>query len=502
MQHHEQQRVPRIGVGGHQLTEEQEHIVSLPPDRTRKWMAFAGCAKTSTAIEYANAHRERALYLAFNAGIAAEADGRFPDHVDVFTAHAYARRMMNVQPHSHRLVKKLWPNSLDPVAGMIRPIARMTDLSVRRNILSSVNRWLMSNDAELQMDHLKGFPYALKGSVLSMVRAIANRMVAFEDSGMSFTHDMYLKAFALRGKISDRYSYVFVDEAQDLNPVLIGILKRSELPLVIIGDPFQSIYGFRGAVQAMDHFEAETLPLSKSFRFGPEIAAVANFMLKQSLSPPDSPLVGFERRRSHVQEYQGTFKGRATILSRTNMRLFESLVQNKHPFHVIGGIDEMIAQVEAGVGLWKAEIESKPAPKTVNQLVQRHKTWTDLKESAEMDDDPELVRLVNIVDRYGATLPEILEDLRERHRPSEEEARFVVATAHKAKGLEWNQVVVMDDFLTPFQLRARLSKKRMKPQDYDQEINLLYVTLTRAIETLSISPNLYDEIASGIGLTR
>lgn len=497
-----QTNTPRVGVSGHPLTEEQELIVSRPPTRTQKWMAFAGCAKTTTAVEYTNVHPERALYLAFNSSIANDAKGRFPDHVDVFTAHAYAYRAMNVERYRDRHVNRIREEMLDPASGMIRTLSRMTDKAVRRAIVLSMNEWLKSDDEQLMHHHLKGFPYAVKMSALSMARAVADRIVSFEDSGLPFTHDVYLKAFALRGRIADKYEYVIVDEAQDLNPVLIGIAKRSGLPLIIIGDPFQSIYGFRGAVQAMDEFTGPISTLSKSFRFGPEIAAVANFMLKQNTNRPDTPLMGFERKTSVVREYQGSFKGRATILSRTNLRLFESLVENSCTFHVVGGIDDMVQQVEAGYGLWKAEREGRPAPNTFNAIVKRHKTWTDLKESSELDEEPELVRLVNIVEQYGDRVPDILVDLIERHTPDEDEARIIVSTAHKAKGREWDHVIVLDDFVTPLALRARLAKKRMKEADYNQEINLLYVTLTRAIGTLSISQPLYDEIAAGIGLLR
>src|SRR3546814_2631239 len=72
----------RIGVNGHPLTREQEEILAQPPTRTRKWMAFAGCAKTTTSVEYAHAWSQHpGLYLAFNNGIANEAKGNFPSHI-------------------------------------------------------------------------------------------------------------------------------------------------------------------------------------------------------------------------------------------------------------------------------------------------------------------------------------------------------------------------------------------------------------------------------------
>src|SRR3546814_4287716 len=52
----------RIGVNGHPLTREQEEILAQPPTRTRKWMAFAGCAKTTTSVEYADRKSTRLNY--------------------------------------------------------------------------------------------------------------------------------------------------------------------------------------------------------------------------------------------------------------------------------------------------------------------------------------------------------------------------------------------------------------------------------------------------------
>jgi superfamily I DNA/RNA helicase len=69
------------------------------------------------------------------------------------------------------------------------------------------------------------------------------------------------------------YKLVMVDEAQDLSliqHVMLNKLCRASR-LIAVGDPCQSIYGFRGAHQdSMDHlkktFDMETLYLTTSFR--------------------------------------------------------------------------------------------------------------------------------------------------------------------------------------------------------------------------------------------
>jgi len=484
-----------IGVSGHPLTSEQEEILSHPPDSSKKWEAFAGCAKTSTSIEFAHAWPRPAIYIAFNNSIVAEAESKFPSHVQTRTANSYAYNALGINRYRDRLIKqRLRPDHLDPCSDLLRPIGGMTDINVRRAIIKTMGNFLISADDEVSETHIAGVPYQAKGAVLPLFSAVIERIMDYQHSGLVFTHDVYLKAFARHSVISDQFDYLIVDEFQDLNPVLIDIVNKSRLPAMIVGDPWQSIYAFRGAVSAMQSFRVPALSLTKSFRFGPAIAALANRVLSNSLNRPEKQIVGNPAKQSVVMEYKGTLSRRCTILARTNFRIFESLVTCKLPFHMIGGIDEMINQVAAGYSLYKGNRAT-----VIDPMVSRFYTWDQCKEAAEHEDDPELARLVRIIEQYTDSVPEILAGMKKLHVPDEREASIVVATAHKAKGREWTHVVVLDDFLSISELRAMLSRKRITAGEYNQEINLIYVTLTRAIETLAISQPLFEEVADGRG---
>ncbi len=81
---------------------------------------------------------------------------------------------------------------------------------------------------------------------------------------------------------------IIVDEAQDMNAPLIGFIFR-HLPkamVVLVGDSLQHIYGFKGTHNVLD---PRLMPvpdgctvhrsyLGESFRFGPNIARMANLM--------------------------------------------------------------------------------------------------------------------------------------------------------------------------------------------------------------------------------
>lgn len=59
-----------------------------------------------------------------------------------------------------------------------------------------------------------------------------------------FEHDHYLKMWALTEPKIDA-DFVFLDEAQDTNPVLenIFVAQRDHAQLVMVGDSAQAIYG-------------------------------------------------------------------------------------------------------------------------------------------------------------------------------------------------------------------------------------------------------------------
>ncbi len=57
---------------------------------------------------------------------------------------------------------------------------------------------------------------------------------------LSLGHDRYLKLWAL-SRPEPRAEYILVDEAQDLNPVLLDVLSRTRCQVLSVGDPYQQI---------------------------------------------------------------------------------------------------------------------------------------------------------------------------------------------------------------------------------------------------------------------
>jgi superfamily I DNA/RNA helicase len=101
-------------------------------------------------------------------------------------------------------------------------------------------------------------------------------------------------------------------------------------------------------------------------------------------------------------------------------------------------------------------------------------------ESSE-DKDTNLTLLINFFEKYENNSTNVLRNLENVSQVKEKEADLIVSTIHKAKGREWDNVVIEDDF--------KLSEKTS-----DEEWNLLYVAITRAQKTVCLRGNLLADI--------
>ena len=470
-------------------TAQQEDILSCPPDRTIKVAAGAGCGKTSTLAEYGRRWPARGLYVAFNKSIADEARRKFPQSIDTRTGHSVAFRALKIHERG-QLISTFRFEHLRAYDELISGVTGMTDGQVRASILRTLNNFLIDGGTALKAAHCALDNTSQRNAVRRMTLAVANKLLRFKTHDLPITHDTYLKAFELWHRIEGDLEYLLLDEAQDLNPVMISIAAKSGLPTIVVGDSHQSIYRFRGAVDAMDQFAAEAMPLSQSWRFGADVAKLANRILVSHSAPPRHRLTGNPARSTQVLKYSGHIRiGPGTaVLARTNTRLFESLANLNKPFHLIGGIEDLHRQLSSAHALRHRQLHL-----VIDETVARFTSWAALDNAAERG-DPDARRLRDIIDRYDSRIPEILDRLRRLHRDREADAPLIVSTAHKAKGREFATVVVLDDFELPSELVKRRRKDPSQRHEADQQINLLYVACTRATDYLYLAEGLFDEL--------
>ncbi len=103
----------------------------------------------------------------------------------------------------------------------------------------------------------------------------------------------------VREELRRRFQHVLIDEYQDTNHAQFLIadgLAAGHRRICVVGDPDQSIYGWRGAdisniLEFQEHYpEAKVVKLGENFRSTAPILAVADHLIKHNVRRKDKPL--------------------------------------------------------------------------------------------------------------------------------------------------------------------------------------------------------------------
>ncbi|HCT75760.1 MAG TPA: DNA helicase, partial [Micromonosporaceae bacterium] len=321
--------------------------------------AGAGTGKTSTLrMLAASTPGRKGVYLAYNRSIANDAAQAFPRDVVCKTAHGFAFAAVGKQ-YAHRLNAPRLPARLAAqYLGITQPIhfvrdkAPLSPTQLARVALAAVKRFCTSADIQIEPWHITRIAGLDDDPVHKLVQAsilpIAIR--AWEDINqihgrLRFEHDHYLKMWGLTRPALPA-EYVLFDEAQDANPVIAAIVEDQTGQRIAVGDRCQAIYGWNGAIDAMDRFDGKRLFLSKSFRFGPAIASEANKWL--AVLGAQLSLTGFDQIASTI----GMLPEPDAILCRTNAGAFTRVVESLaagRTTALVGGGDDIRRMAEAAL---------------------------------------------------------------------------------------------------------------------------------------------------------
>ncbi len=445
--------------------------------------AGAGTGKTSTlAFLATQAPARRGRYLAFNKAIATEASARFPATVICKTAHALAYAALGyrfrLRLNSPRRPGWKVGQDLGLTAAVRINGHDLMPATVSNTALRTVTRFCQSADHVLTHRHV---PRLRRMDDDEMHEELADLVLPYAAKAWAdlqdpcagmvrFEHDHYLKMWALTDPVLSG-DFLLLDEAQDTNPVLEQLVhaQREHLQVVMVGDSAQAIYGWRGARDVMTGFDARHLTLTRSFRFGPALAAEANRWLALTGAP--IRLTG----NTDVPTTIGAYRDRVgAVLCRTNIGAITEILALQRasiPTALAGGSDALRALARAARDLIQGRRTHHP------ELV-LFTTWNDLRDYAELDPaGADLQPFVNLVDDHG---PDAILRSVDRLVP-ETHAQITVSTAHKAKGREWHHVRIAPDFAPPADTGEVAADGRPVPGPIDaDEARLAYVAVTRA----------------------
>jgi hypothetical protein len=269
--------------------------------------------------------------------------------------------------------------------------------------------------------------------------------------------------------------YVLLDEAQDTDEVVLAVLNaQKSTRRIVCGDSAQSIYEWRGAVNALGQFPGSRLRLTQSFRFGDAIAGKANEWL--ATLGTDMRLTGNPRIPSKIT----TLPESDAVLCRTNATALSEamqLLEAGKKVAIVGGGDDIRALAEAAITL-------KEGKGCYHPELLAFGNWAELVDHVENDPSgSDLKVMVKLIDDNGPDKVIACMDA----LSDETACDTVVGTTHKVKGLEYDSVRIAGDFKPP---KRDPEHPRKPPVLPPADARLGYVAVTRA--RLSLDPTSTD----------
>ncbi|XP_038142942.1 F-box DNA helicase 1 isoform X2 [Cyprinodon tularosa] len=519
------------GIPQIQLTREQQEILShdIQSHHVVKIVAFAGTGKTTTLVKYAEQRPHlRFLYVAFNHSVASEARRRFPPNVDCKTAHSLA---YNDVGRRYALNKKLTFNvNAFSINFALTPGA--AGFSRAKVVATILNSFMASAHPAIGPQHVP-YDYAVNKGYRQVIgpdeqrffieeaKAIWNKMKDLKEKSKQayyMPHDGYLKLWQLRNPkpcLSDRYDVIFIDEAQDCTPAIMDVLLSQRCGKILVGDPHQQIYTFKGAVNSLGSAShSHIYYLTQSFRFGSEIAFVGAAILKVCKGV-QKILVGGMQKSGVCDETAdkaleamkngvSCSRGKIAILARCNLGVFKGAVQlsdanQQCRIHFIGGVKNIGLEKIMDIYHLMKEAGQEAKKKAIKDPLIRSFTSSKKKEPylafkdyVTQTEDKELDGKLTIVEQYRDRVPALVARLKACYESDLKGADFIVGTVHKAKGLEFDTVIISDDFATLPASRHNLHRLPdfLFSHILSDEWNLLYVAVTRAMTSLVITKNI------------
>jgi ATP-dependent DNA helicase UvrD/PcrA len=459
-------------------TAEQVAILSAAKGTSSNLMisALAGCGKTSTleAIESV-LPRGPILYLVFNRKNADEAEKRMLSTTTVRTFNSIGHRIwaqsqsrqlridakksgtilksiIDEAPKAHR--DAIWSVFSEVTSGV--GLAKSLGY-VPANVYPSAKRLVTQNQL---FSHLDETPDDLTADLIDAV--LTRSIKQSYDGVIDYNDQVYMPA--LFGGTYPRYPTVLVDEYQDLSPVNHALLERLvKGRLIGVGDPYQNIYGFRGAKaggmgDAVRAYNMEEFSLSISFRCPSAIVRNVHWRVPHFCWLTEGGSVEIPQ-----QLHLNDIPDECTVICRNNAPLFRFAMQC-----LARGRSISLAGSDIGPKLINLMRKLGSESLTKTGALGAIEDWLEAKLEKESKTAEDTAACMKVFVERGANLGQAIAYAEHLFKQT---GKIYLTTGHKAKGLEWSNVIFLDPWLT-------------RKNAGEQDKNLDYVISTRSRDRL------------------
>jgi DNA helicase II / ATP-dependent DNA helicase PcrA len=458
--------------------------------------ARAGSGKSTTCREGARAlpRSVKAWYACFNAHIAREFQEDLPPSCRARTLHSFGLELLkqqlgNVQIDEDkvdRLAERFFPDRWE------RPerFAVVKLVGLCKNQLIGVDQADRITLLELAGEFDVELPKGATEEVLAVVPLVLK--ACRENLATICFDDMIWLPVMMDLEPARPPDVLFVDEAQDLNTCQHELVDRlcPTGRLVVVGDRYQSIYRFRGAdADSIPNFERrlaasgrglETYPLTVTRRCPVQHVRMAQRIVRDLDHLPDA--IDGEVVELRPEQYQADAQPGDMILCRTNAPLVSACYRL-----LKDGTRAVVRGRDIGKGLLAFQARLRPA--SVADLVRAigdHRASETVRLAGLRNPDPALQVLNDKCDcllalTEGApSIDEVRQRCETLFSDASEDGAVILSSVHKAKGLERERIAVLRPDLMPGPWARR-------PEDVQQERNLVYVAATRSRRRLAFA---------------
>lgn len=474
-------------------------------------IAPAGSGKSATALGMASRLQgKRILYLVYNTQARKDAETKFKhlDWVDVRTTSQIAwRTYASPQHHMNntigmtraREIAERYKERMNPQAQHVpaKDVARALKLQPRnfgngveldgyqQAVLAAdaIEKFCNSNHTEITKRNVRLSIAGTQESSIDAARIwiakIANilwEQTIKPESNLRFTMNHAFKLVAEGGK-NFGYDVILLDEAQDSNDCTMKfVANQKDAQAVLIGDPAQAMYSWRGASDQILRHKGPRLYLTQSFRFGDRVAEEAMKHL------PHTKTGVTIKGLSTIKDYVGTddMESPNAVLCRTNagvMTYAMSYLLSGKRVAMVKGTKEILDLAYSADKLMKGE-------KALSLELSAFENWSELVAYTKEPGGGHLKSIVQLIHTYG--VHKLIDSCKKMvtYNPRYPKHDVVVGTCHSVKGLEWHNVQIGDDFNEPEPYEnPETLKKELGPISPDDAM-VHYVAVTRAQKNL------------------
>ncbi len=448
-----------------------------------KSTAGAGCGKTTAlkgaALDCRKAGASRLLVLAFSKNLVTDLQATFGDVAAVRTfnslAFEWARNSI-----TGRNVGQIYAAHVIEAFDLKSKKLPIDHVHFAKVIIGVLSNYCYSSNREISRHHIPSWVQdpVVGDLAAKYAQVLFNALRPGAKTRLNLPHDVYVKAWQLDGCNGlSAFDQVYMDEANDATDVMLSCLAFARRACYV-GDAGQQIFSFRGSKDAMLKVPGRQYPLTLSFRFGPQIANLANEILSKKSTPPPITLRGMAGKAGRVGPVPS--KEPHTRLFRTNTGVIRdalALGDMSESYAITGDTSDIREKIYSTYALMRNSSREARHP-----AYAFFKTHEDLAQWAASNPLSEIGLIYDLARDYSERERDLDKILSNRHPPNN--PRIQLMTCIRAKGREFNNVVVRDDFRT----RSTSGFRPPSPTQLDDELNLLYVAVTRARYCVELQP--------------